>query len=401
MIKILDSTLREGEQTPGVYFDVHIKAAIADILDDVGIDIIETGHPAVTPEIRRSVEEIAHRGLKAAIGAHARSIEKDVDLALECGVNFLGVFYCVSDERLNHHATPLNRAVDKIAAVIRYARQQDPALTIRYTPEDTVRTQWENVATAASAAVRAGADIISIADTTGYMIPGTSRNMYDYVRRLKDELAAKDLYPEIAVHCHNDRGLALANALDAYRAGVNIIDVTVLGIGERAGLVDLATLLSVLVSDFEEGERWDMKKIPELYRLVSQYAGIAVPVNFPITGKNAFTHCAGVHTQAAIKNPLHYQSIEPELVGRKPEISLDHMSGMAAVKYCMEAIGESDSAGDAEFVANILEKVKAVGQTGRVVDLTELGYIVRHIKKSFWESRTLFSKRVLAAGGMV
>ncbi|MCP4231799.1 MAG: 2-isopropylmalate synthase, partial [bacterium] len=191
MIKILDSTLREGEQTPGVYFDVHIKAAIADLLDEVGVDIIETGHPAVTPEIRRSVEEIAHKDLNATIGAHARSIEKDVDLALDCGVNFLGIFYCVSDERLNHHATQLNRAVDKITRVISYARQKKPALIIRYTPEDTVRTQWKNVVTAASAAVRAGADIISIADTTGYMIPGagknkhsdTDRNMYDYVKR--------------------------------------------------------------------------------------------------------------------------------------------------------------------------------------------------------------------------
>lgn len=379
MIKILDSTLREGEQTPGVCFDSHIKAAVADLLDQLGVDIIEAGHPAVTPDIRQSVQEIAQRGLNALTGAHARSLEKDVDVALECGVGFLGVFYCVSDQRLNHHSKNLIQAVDQIARVIAYAKERQPDLMIRYTPEDTVRSQWENVITAASVAVKAGADVISVADTTGYMIPGTERSMYDFVKRLKDELAARDLYPQIAVHCHNDRGLAVANALDGYRAGADIIDVTVLGLGERAGLVDLATLLSILVTDFGEKQGWNMTAIPELYRVVSRFSSIPVPVHLPVTGRNAFTHCAGVHTQAALKNPLHYQSIEPELVGRKPRISLDHMSGLSAVKYSLEAIGEGDT--DNDTALRILAKVKEVGQMGRVVDLSELKYIVRYYKE--------------------
>jgi 2-isopropylmalate synthase len=395
MVKILDSTLREGEQTPGVCFDIHIKAAVADLLDETGIDIIETGHPAVTGEIRQSVQEIAHRGLKAVIGAHARSLEKDVDQALACGVGFLGIFYCVSEERLNHHAKDLTRAVNQITKVISYAREKQPDLLIRYTPEDTVRSAWENVITAAAAAVEAGADIISIADTTGYMIPGkdTDRSMYDYVKRLKDELATRDLFPQIAVHCHNDRGLALANALDGYRAGADIIDATVLGLGERAGLVDLAALLAVLSTDFNENSesRWNTKKIPALYRLVSRYSGTVVPMNYPITGRNAFTHCAGIHTQAAIKNPLHYQSIEPGLVGRRSRISLDHMSGISAVKHSLEAIGEQDI--DGELPALVLNKVKEVGQMGRVVDLTELQYIVRYLKKCLRRARTFFEEK--------
>lgn len=380
MIKILDSTLREGEQTPGVCFDPHIKAAIADMLDDVGVDIIETGHPAVTPDIRQAVEEISSRGLKAVIGAHARSVKSDVDLALECGVGFLGIFYCVSDERLTHHSKKLNQAVDKIASVIRYVREKNPGILIRYTPEDTVRSGWENVITAASEAVRAGADIISIADTTGRLIPGTSQNMYAFVKRMKDELDQKNLSPRIAVHCHNDRGLAIANALDGYRAGADIIDVTVLGLGERAGLVDLATLLSVLAHDFGENasNRWNTRKIPELYQLVSRYSGFGIPVTFPVTGDNAFTHCAGVHTQAAIKNPLHYQSLDPQLVGRSSRISLDHMSGIAAVRHSLDQIGEYSI--DRELAERVLAKVKEVGQMGRVVDLEELSYIVKYLK---------------------
>lgn len=379
MIKILDTTLREGEQTPGVYFDVHIKVAIAELLDEVGVDIIETGHPAVTEEIHHAVEEIASRKLKAKIGAHARSLKRDVDLALECGVQFLGIFYCVSEERLDHHSKELHQAIEQITKVISYAKEKKPDLIIRYTPEDAVRSSVSNVLRAASEATNAGADIISIADTTGFMIPGTKNNMHDYVKKLKHELNNRNFHPQIAVHCHNDRGLALANALDAIRAGAEIIDASVMGLGERAGIVDLATLLAVLVQDFELENRWNLVKLPELYQLVSKYSGVQIPINLPVTGENAFTHCAGVHTQAAIKNPLHYQSLDPELVGRSSKISLDHMSGISAVRYSLEQIGEDDI--DKDFALRILNKVKEVGQRGRTVDLLELKYIVRYLKE--------------------
>jgi len=380
MIQILDTTLREGEQTPGVYFDVHIKVAIADLLDELGVSIIEAGHPAVTQEIRHAVEQIAHRNLKARVGAHARSLQKDVDLALECGVNFLGIFYCVSDERLNDYSTNLHQAVDKIVGVIRYAKERKPDLLIRYTPEDAVRSPFANVLLAASETAQAGADIISIADTTGFLIPRSANNMYDYVVRLKDELAKKNAFPKIAVHCHNDRGLAIANALDGYKAGAEIIDASILGLGERAGIVDLATIMAVLSHDFKETDHWNLKMIQELYQLVSRYSNTPIPINFPVTGKNAFTHCAGVHTQAAIKNPLHYQSLNPEQFGRKSEISLDHMSGISAVRYCLEQIGEP--ATDNDFANLILKKVKEVGQTSRHVDLTELKYIVKYLRQN-------------------
>ena len=251
MVWILDSTLREGEQTPGVYFDKHIKLAIANLLEEIGIDIIEAGHPMVTPEIHAAVKAIAQKKHNAIVGAHSRSLQSDVDLALECGVGFIGIFYCVSDERLNTvFKKDLDSAIKLITDVIKYAKSQKPDLLIRYTPEDTVRSQFDNVVKAAVAAVEAGADIISVADTTGYMVPGTKRSMYDYISRLIEEFGKRNLSPKVAVHCHNDRGLALANALDAYRAGANIIDAAALGLGERAGIVDLAQLLVVLSVDY-------------------------------------------------------------------------------------------------------------------------------------------------------
>jgi len=379
MVKILDTTLREGEQTPGVYFDSHIKRAIAEKLDQLGVDIVEAGHPAVSVDIKDVVTQISSLGTRAKIGAHARSIKSDVDLALSCGVQFLGIFYCVSDERLAHKDLNITQAVFNISNTISYAKDKNPNLIIRYTPEDTVRSRWENVIMASAEAVRAGADIISIADTTGYMIPGTDRNLYDFIHRFRDELSDQDLFPQIAVHCHNDRGLALANALDGYRAGADIIDVSVLGLGERAGIVDMASLLAVLHSDFYDRCHWKLDLLPELYNMVSQYAGIPVPANFPIVGNNAFTHCAGIHTQAALKNPIHYQSLSPEIFGRQTEIALDHMSGRSTIIYSLAKIGIQDPS--EELISSVLIKVKEVGKLGRTVDLNELKYIVRFLEQ--------------------
>ncbi len=378
MVWVLDSTLREGEQTPGVYFDKHIKLAIANLLNEIGVDIIEAGHPMVTSEIHEAVKSIAQKNYKSVVGAHSRSLISDVDLALECGVGFLGIFYCVSDERLTTvFKKELDQAINQIQEVIRYAKSQNPNLLIRYTPEDTVRSQFDNVVQAACAAVEAGADIISVADTTGYMVPGTSRSMYDYISRLKDEFNKKNLSPKVAVHCHNDRGLALANALDAYRAGADIIDAAALGLGERAGIVDLASLLVVLTVDYNE-RRWNLEKLTELYNLVSKHSGIPIPANFPVTGKNAFTHCAGVHTHAASINPMHYESLSPELLNRERTFALDHMSGIASLRYALKLIEENDL--DETHQQQVLADVKSVGQRGRIVDLSELKHIVDSVK---------------------
>ncbi|KAA3614688.1 MAG: 2-isopropylmalate synthase [Calditrichaeota bacterium] len=380
MIEILDATLREGEQTPGVYFDSHIKLAIADLLDQIGIGIIEAGHPMVTPEINDAVKQLAGRGLNAKVGAHSRSLIHDVDLALACDVDFLGIFYCVSEERLNTvFKKDIHTAVDQIASVIAYAKQNKPSLVIRYTPEDTVRSPFQNVVDAAVAAVQAGADIISIADTTGFMIPGTTNNFYDYVSRLKEALAAKGLSPKIAVHCHNDRGYALTNAIDGFRAGAEIIDATVLGLGERAGIVDLAQLLVTLKNDFGVEKNWDLSKLPELYQLVSEYSGIPIPANFPVIGENAFTHCAGVHSHAAVKNPAHYQSLDPKIIGKEMQVSLDHMSGISSIDWALEKLNLEI---EASLKLNVLDHVKSIGQKGRTVNLSELKHIVDWCEKS-------------------
>lgn len=378
MIKVLDTTLREGEQTPGVYFDRHIKLAITRMLDEVGVDFIEAGHPVVSEDIRSAVHNIAHANLRATVAAHSRSTIDDVNRALDCGVGFIGIFYCVSEDRLSGvFKKELDAAIEQITSVISYAKEQKPDLLIRYTPEDTVRSQFDNVLKAAVAAVRAGADIISVADTTGYMLPGSDHNMYDFVKNLREGLNNAGVNPMIAVHCHNDRGLALANAIDGIRGGADIVDASVLGLGERAGIVDLAQILTVLTADYKY-EKWNLEYLPELYQLVSKYASMPVPLNFPIIGENAFTHCAGVHTHAASINPMHYESLTPKLVGRQTRFALDHMSGMASLNYALNVIGLNDL--DEELKREVLKEIKILGQKGRIIDLSELPHIVEVCK---------------------
>lgn len=377
MVAILETTLREGEQTPGVYFDTHIKSAIANLLNEIGVDYIEVGHPAVDPDVKDAVTKIARHKHQAKICAHSRSLQHDVDAALECGVDFLGIFYCVSNKRLEGvFKKDLDTAIEQISSIIRYAKEQNPELMIRYTPEDTVRSELANVVKTAAAAVHAGADVISIADTTGHMIPGTDRNMYDYVTNLRAALKEEGAEPLIAVHLHNDRGCAVANALDAFRAGADIIDTTVLGIGERAGIVDLATILTVLKQDFNVENEWQLAKLQELYALVSKHA-MAIPPNAPVMGANAFTHCAGVHTQAAVQNRLHYQSLDPRPVGREMNICLDHMSGLASMQYALEQVGA-----DRDLAPALLPRVKAIGKKGRVVEFDELKHLVEEAEKA-------------------
>ncbi|WP_353931379.1 2-isopropylmalate synthase [Okeanomitos corallinicola TIOX110] len=385
MIRILDSTLREGEQTPGVYFSPDKKLYIAQMLDQIGVDIIEVGNPAVDNEIALAIQQIAHAGLKAKIGAHSLCRIDNVQKALDCGVNFLGIFFSVSQKRLeNDYNICLNQAIEKIVEVISYAKLQQPDLLIRYTLEDTVRSPIENVIDAASAAVKAGANIISIADTTGYATPfHPYRSIYFHVQTLKAELGNLGLFPQIEVHCHNDKGLALANALDAYRAGADIIDVAIMGLGERAGVVDLAELLINLIDMGEEEKLWQLTYLSNLYNFVSENSHIPIPPHQPITGKNAFTHYAGVHVKAIAKDERLYQSLDPEILGVKSNLALGMQSGFAAIELAMKKIGKEELAKDKNLLAQILQEVKEIAKRGTSIDIEkELPYIVDRYYKN-------------------
>mgnify|MGYP001211803036 CR=1 FL=1 len=372
---VVDTTLREGEQAPGVSFPAHIRLKLARDLERLGVDVVEAGHPAVSPRIGQSVTQIARVLGRARTGVHCRSRREDIRDALQTGATFMGIFYCVGEARLTWKRTDLHQAVTELSSHIAAVRASHPELIIRYTPEDTVRSPWASVLLAAREALAAGADVISVADTTGWMVPGLEgRDMETYMRRLRDTLLPDFPGARFGVHCHNDRGLALANALGGIAGGASVVDASVMGLGERAGIPDLASLLVVLDRDLGWQGRFAVRGLMELYHWVSRYSNRPIPGHAPVCGRHAFAHCAGIHTQAALENPLHYESLDPEWLGRKRDIVLGHMAGMSALRHALDDAGCAIE--ESGLLRDILARVKALGETGRSVGQAELRLLV-------------------------
>ncbi|MHB1261000.1 MAG: homocitrate synthase/isopropylmalate synthase family protein [Thermoplasmatota archaeon] len=344
--QLLDSTLREGEQTPGVRYRLEDKVAIARELDAFGVDYIEVGHPAVSQDVWRASKAVATAGLGAQTLAHARGIREDVDRARQCDVDWVGIFYSVRNEALEQRfRRDLDQVIAAVQDVVGYAKEH--GLKVRYTPEDTVRSPWTNVRKVAQAAVAAGADRISIADTTGCMTPS---RMAAFVERLG---AVVDV--PLHVHCHNDLGLAVANSMAAFDAGAAVADVTVNGIGERCGITDLASLATALrVAEGIEAP-WDLTRLPTLAQRVETASGLPVAWQAPVVGRYAFRHNAGLHVAAVFHDPGHYESIPAHLVGRSPSITLGRFAGLVTLQYKCRELGIT---ADDATLGRVLRRIK-------------------------------------------
>jgi 2-isopropylmalate synthase len=331
-VRLLDSTLREGEQTPGVDFTLEQKLDIARRLDGFGIDYIEAGHPAVSPEIARAVKEVAGLGLDAEIVAHSRAMRSDIDLALKADADWVGIFFSVADKRLEESfRKDIDQAIALIQDCVGYAKSH--GLKVRYTPEDTVRSDFAKVQRVSLAAAEAGADRIGIADTTGYMTPSM---MTTFVTRLREAVPPR---AQLGVHCHNDLGMAVANSYAAIEAGAEVVDVTVNGLGERTGIAPLAETAVALKLRGGAPNAWRLDQLPALSEAVERYSSIPTWRQAPIVGANAFTHNAGLHVAAVLMSPQHYESIPAELVGRTRRLVVDKMAGRPTIKYRLEALG--------------------------------------------------------------
>ena len=350
-VKLLDSTLREGEQTPGVDFTLDQKLAIARALDEFGVDYVEAGHPAVSPAIFEATRQVARLGLDAEVVAHSRALKSDIDLVLKTDADWVGIFFSVADKRLEEHfRKDIDQATSLIQDCVAYAKAH--GLKVRYTPEDTVRSSMEKVLRVSNAAAEAGADRISVADTTGHMTPA---RMFDFITTLRAGLPGGTA---VGVHCHNDLGMAVANSFAAVEAGAEVVDVTVNGLGERTGIAPLAEMAVALRLKLGGGASWRLDALPRLSRLVEEYSRIPVWRQAPIVGENAFTHNAGLHVAAVLLNPSHYESIPADLVGRTRRLVVDKMAGRPTVKHRLEALGLA--AGD-DMVDAVLSYVKRRG----------------------------------------
>ncbi|MCI5867193.1 MAG: homocitrate synthase family protein [Methanosphaera sp.] len=328
-INIYDTTLRDGEQTPGVFFSVDEKLEIAHKLDELGVGQIEAGFPRVSENEKLAVKTIANEGLDAGIICLTRTKQEDIDAALDADVDGVITFMGLSDLHLEVKMNKPREEVNEICMnAVDYAK--DHGLFVAFSAEDATRTELPKLIDIYKQAEEHKADRIHIADTTGSINPSAMRYL---VRNIK-----KEINTEIALHCHNDFGMAVINCIAGLQEGASAISTTVNGIGERAGNTSLEELTMALKLLYNKDLGFKTEIIHELSTIVSKYSEIPIADNKPVVGNNIFRHESGIHVDAILKNPLAYEPYVPEMVGTKRQIVLGKHSGKAAVAEKLDTL---------------------------------------------------------------
>lgn len=346
MIRVLDTTLRDGEQTPGVHLDIHKKMAVAAALEALGVAAIEAGFPASSPGDAAAVRALAGAIRGCEVAALSRCVPGDIDAA---GAALRAAAYPVvhlvigtSDIHLAHklHMSRA-RVVEGIGQCVRRARRWSD--TVQFSLEDATRSDPVFLRQCAGTAVEAGATRINIADTVGCATPDEFGPLIaDLVQFLGRDTI-------VSAHCHNDMGLATANALAAVRAGARQVEVTVNGIGERAGNTALEEIavIAALKGAGETGIR--LEQLTAISALVAEVTGVPVQPNRAVVGRNAFTHSSGIHQDGILKAPENYQFVAPELVGKAGhDFVLTARSGRNAVFHVARSRGHAIADHDRE-----------------------------------------------------
>jgi len=341
-IYLFDSTLRDGEQTPGARLNYDEKVEVARQLARLNVDIIEAGFPVSSPGEMKAVKEISRQVKGPTICGLARAVKEDIDAAWEAikeaEQSRLHVFLGASAIHMQHKfkkgpAQILEQAVD----AVKYARRFTDDL--EYSPEDASRADEEYLYRMIEAVIDAGATVINIPDTVGYAVPEEFGGL---IRRIRENVSNMDR-AMISVHCHNDLGLAVANSLEAVKNGARQVECNINGIGERAGnaaLEEIAVALRIRQNHFPYYTDLNFSEIYRTSRLVSKLTSISIPVNKAVVGLNAFSHSSGIHQDGVLKNKETYEIIDAELIGGSAaRMLLTARSGRHAVLDQLNKIG--------------------------------------------------------------
>jgi len=359
-VAIFDTTLRDGEQTPGVSLTVDEKIRIASALDELGVNTIEAGFPATSPGELKAISEIASLGLKSEVCALARSSQQDIDLALGTGVGCIHTFIATSDIHLKHKLKMTrDQALQKAVEGITYAKEH--GVVVEFSAEDATRTELGYLLRVYAAAQDAGADRINVPDTVGAMIP---KAMGYLVGRI-----AQSTKVPISVHCHNDFGMAEANSLASVENGASQIHVTVNGLGERAGNASLEEVVMSLHSFYGIKTSIATRRICPTSQLVSRLTGIPVQPNKAIVGENAFAHESGIHVHGVLRSAATYEALTPEMVGSTRRIVLGKHTGAHAISA---KLGEMGIRTTEAHVSEISQRIKKIGDMGKRITDADL-----------------------------
>ncbi|MEF8825636.1 MAG: 2-isopropylmalate synthase [Halapricum sp.] len=359
--RIFDTTLRDGEQSPGTSFSYEDKREIAAVLDEMGTHVIEAGFPVNSDAEFEAVRDIAESTSTTVCGL-ARVVEADVEAALESGVELVHVFVSTSDVQLQDsmHATrqdALDRAVESVERV------KEAGVEVMFSPMDATRTEEAFLIDVVEAVTDAGTDWINIPDTTGVATPGRFQDL------VAEVVAHTDA--SVDVHTHDDFGLATANALSGYEAGAAQSQVSVNSIGERAGNAAYEEVVMALESLYDVDTGIDTTRITELSRLIEEKSSIAVPGNKPVVGGNAFSHESGIHAAGVIENTDTFEPgvMTPEMVGATRELVLGKHTGTHSVRERLIDVGYDPTE---EEVREVTRRVKDYGAEKRQVTMDVL-----------------------------
>lgn len=352
---IIDSTLREGEQFALGNFKLADKLEIAKALDAFGIEFIELTTPVASPESRRACEVLAGLGLRAKILTHSRATLEDARVAVECGVHGVDLLFGTSSElRAFSHGKSVEEIIAQSAQVIDFVKAR--GVKVRFSSEDTFRSDKRDLLAVYAAADRAGVDRVGLADTVGVATPSQVRELVADVRQV--------VRCDIEFHGHNDTGCAIANAFEAVRAGATHLDTSILGLGERNGITPLGGFLARMFTLNPERlqRRYRLELLPELERMVARMTGVAIPFNNYLTGEFAYNHKAGMHLKAIYVNPESYEVIPPEVFGVTRRLQLgSRLTGRHALAQRSRELGLELSE---EALRSVTRTVKATADSG-------------------------------------
>jgi homocitrate synthase len=330
--RIIDTTMREGEQFAGAHFTTAQKCRIVSALDQFGAEYLEVTSPAASSRSLADAQAIVGLGLRARILAHVRCHPDDIDAAIRSGVHGVNLFFGTSAYlRQAGHGKSLDQIRDAARAAV--AQVQEAGLEVRFSCEDSFRSSLDELLPILRAVDAMGVQRIGVADTVGIATP---RQVYALVSLLRNELQA-----DLEFHGHNDSGCAIANAYAAIEAGACFIDTTVLGIGERNGITSLEGLVARLAAtDPALVARYDLRQLIPLAQMLSEITGVAIPFNHTIAGSHAFSHRAGVHLGAILNDPRSYEALDPEAFGATRRLDIAHaLTGRHAVQHRASELG--------------------------------------------------------------
>ncbi|MBI0584685.1 MAG: homoaconitate hydratase [Methanomassiliicoccus sp.] len=366
-VVVYDSTLRDGEQTPGVAFSPEQKVAIARMLDDAGVHQIEAGFPAVSENEVRTIKEISSLGLKADILALSRVMKGDIDAAVDAGVDMVLLFVGTSEIHLRYK---MKKTREEVLAMTADALDHCKARGVpaSVSAEDTTRTDLEFLMQFYRHSEANGAVRVGVTDTLGCATPEA---ITDLVSR-----ASREVRVPVALHLHNDFGLATANAIAGVKAGAAAVTTTVNGIGERAGNVPLEQFAVALKYLYGTDIGIDCTKMKALSDYVCAASGLHKPRNQPLVGTNVFAHESGIHVAAILNCPMTYESIPPEAVGNERHIIMGKKTGVNYVKARLEEMRVQ--ATDQQAI-EICRRIKELGEKKGRVSNAEFNAIVAQV----------------------